>query len=178
MPTQRKVELIDELTVLLSQNKFIIATEYRGLTVSEMAQLRRQLREIGTEYHVVKNTLAKFAAEKAGKSGLSPYLQGPIALAFCKGDATQLAKILSNYVRTSKMLSIKGGVLDSRALTPEEINSLATLPPIEVMRARLLGVMQSPIYSLHNVLTANLRGLCVVLNARIQQIGGLANAAS
>jgi large subunit ribosomal protein L10 len=178
MPTQRKVELIDELTALLSQNKLIIATEYRGLTVSDMAQLRRQLREIGTEYHVVKNTLAKFAAEKAGKPGLSQYLQGPIALAFCKGDATQLAKTLLNYARTTKMLSIKGGVIDSRVLTPGEINSLATMPPIEVMRARLLGVMQSPIYSLRNVLTANLRGLCVVLNARIQQMGGLAHVQS
>jgi large subunit ribosomal protein L10 len=76
------------------------------------------------------------------------------------------------------MLSIKGGVLDSRALTAEEINSLATIPPIEVMRARLLGVMRRPIYSLHNVLTANLRGLCIILNARIQQMGGMANAAS
>lgn len=178
MPTPKKIELVDKLTELLAKHKFIIATEYRGLTVSEMAQLRRQLRETGTEYHVVKNTLAKFAAERAGKPGLSQFLSGPIALAFSNGDVTQLAKTLLNYARTSKTISIKGGVLDSRALTPEEINSLATMPPIEVMRARLLGMMQSPIYALCNVLTANLRGLCVVLNARIQQMGGLANVQS
>jgi len=176
MPTQKKAELMEQLTELLSQNKFIIATEYRGLSVADMAQLRRQLREIKTEYHVAKNTLAKFAAEKAGKPGLSQYLQGPIALAFCKGDATQLAKTLTAYARASKnALSIKGGILDSRALSPEEITSLSTMPPIEVLRAILLGTMLSPIYSLHNVLTANSRGLCTVLNARIQQMGGMAN---
>ena len=176
MPTQRKIETVEQLTELLSKNKCIIAAEYRGLTVSEMSQLRRQLREVNAEFHVVKNTLAKFATEKAGKAELSRYLQGPIALAFCKGDATQLAKTLLNYSRTSKTaLTIKGGILEIRALTPEEIASLATMPPIEVMRAKLLGIMQSPIYSLQNVLTANLRGLCVVLNARIQQMGGTAN---
>lgn len=177
MPTEKKVELVEQLTELLSQNKFIIAAEYRGLSVSEMSQLRRQLREMNAEFHVVKNTLAKFAAEKAGKPGLSQYLQGPIALALCRGDATQLAKSLSNYARASKnALTIKGGILEVRVLSTQEIYSLATLPPIDVMRARLLGVLQSPIYSLHNVLSANLRALSTLLNARIQQMGGMENA--
>jgi large subunit ribosomal protein L10 len=176
MPTQKKAEILEQLTELLSQNKFIIAAEYRGLSVAEMSQLRRQLREVNAEFHVVKNTLAKFAAEKTGKPGLSPFLQGPIALALSKGDAAQLAKTLTAYARTSKTaLSIKGGILDVRVLSPAEITSLATMPPIEVLRARLLGVMQSPIYSLYNVLTANLRGLCTLLNARIQQMGGMPN---
>jgi len=176
MPTEKKAELVEQLTELLYRNKFIIATEYRGLSVSEMSQLRRQLREVNAEFHVVKNTLAKFAAEKAGKPGLSQYLQGPIALAFCQGDATQLAKTLSTYARTSKTaLSIKGGILEVRVLSTQEIYSLATMPPIDVMRARLLGVLQSPIYSLHNVLSANLRALSALLNARIQQMGGMAN---
>jgi len=176
MPTEKKAEIIEQLTELLSRNKFIIATEYRGLSVSEMSRLRRQLREVNSEFHVVKNTLAKFAAEKAGKPGLSQYLQGPIALAFCQGDATQLSKTLTNYARASKTaLSIKGGILDVRVLSPQEIFILATLPPIDVMRARLLGVLQGPIYSLHNVLSANLRALSALLNARIQQMGGMAN---
>jgi large subunit ribosomal protein L10 len=176
MPTEKKAEIIEQLTELLSRNKFIIATEYRGLSVSEMSRLRRQLREVNSEFRVVKNTLAKFAAEKAGKPGLSQYLQGPIALAFCQGDATQLSKTLTNYARASKTaLSIKGGILDVRVLSPQEIFILATLPPIDVMRARLLGVLQGPIYSLHNVLSANLRALSALLNARIQQMGGMAN---
>jgi large subunit ribosomal protein L10 len=176
MPTEKKAEIIEQLTELLSRNKFIIATEYRGLSVSEMSRLRRQLREVNSEFHVVKNTLAKFAAEKAGKPGLSQYLQGPIALAFCQGDATQLSKTLTNYARASKTaLSIKGGILEVRVLSPQEIFILATLPPIDVLRARLLGVLQGPIYSLHNVLSANLRALSALLNARIQQMGGMAN---
>ena len=176
MPTEKKAEIIEQLTELLSRNKFIIATEYRGLSVSEMSRLRRQLREVNSEFRVVKNTLAKFAAEKAGKPGLSQYLQGPIALAFCQGDATQLSKTLTNYARASKTaLSIKGGILEVRVLSPQEIFILATLPPIDVMRARLLGVLQGPIYSLHNVLSANLRALSALLNARIQQMGGMAN---
>ena len=176
MPTERKAEIIEQLTELLSKNKFIIAAEYRGLSVSEMSQLRRQLREVNTEFHVVKNTLAKFAAEKAGKPGLSQYLQGPIALAFSKGDTTQLAKVLTSYARASKTaLTIKGGILEVRMLSPQEVQSLATMPPIEVLRGRLLGVLQNPIYSLHNVLSANLRALGALLNARIQQMGGMAN---
>ena len=172
MPTQRKAEQLDELTGLLSQSQFIVAAEYRGLTVSDMSQLRRQLREAKTELHVAKNTLAKLASDKAGKPQLAQYLQGPVALAFCKGDATQLSKVMIAYARTSKMLIIKGAVLDSKALTVQEIGNLATMPPIEVMRAKLLGVLQGPAYALQNVLSANMRGLCTVLNARIQQMGG------
>lgn len=176
MPTERKIQLVEQLSELLSQNTFIVATDYRGLSVSELSQLRRQLREVGTEYHVVKNNLAKLAAENAGKPGLSQFLQGPIALAFCHGDAAQLAKTLTNYIRTFKItLSIKGGILDVRALTAEEVSTLATLPPVDVLRAKLLGLLQSPIFALQNVLAANLRGLNIVLKARIQQMGGTSN---
>ncbi len=177
MPTEKKIEVVEQLAELFSQNKFIIATEYRSLSVSDMSQLRRQLREVDAEFHVVKNTLAKFAAEKAGKPGLAQFLQGPIALALCRGDATQLAKNLSSYARASKSaLTIKGGILEVRVLSSQEIYSLAAMPPLDVMRARFIGVLQSPIYSLHNVLSANLRALGALLNARIQQMGGVTNA--
>ena len=176
MPTEKKVKIVEELTELLSRNKFIIATEYRGLSVSEMSQLRKQLREAGTEYHVVKNNLVKFAAENTGKAGLVQFLQGPIALAFCSDDSVQSAKALTAYARASKnALIVKGGILDFKVLSAAEISNLATMPPIEVLRARLLGVLQSPIYSLHNVLSANIRALSMILNARIQQMGGTAN---
>lgn len=177
MPTEKKIEAVEQLAKLFSRNKFIIATEYRGLSVSDMSQLRRQLREVDAEFHVVKNTLAKFAAEKAGKPGLAQFLKGPIALALCQGDATQLSKSVSNYARASKTaLTIKGGILEVRVLSSQEIYNLATMPPLDVMRARFLGVLQSPIYSLHNLLSANLRALSALLNARIQQMGGVTNA--
>jgi len=176
MPTEKKVKKVEELTELLSKNKFIIATEYRGLSVSDMSQFRKQLRETNTEYHVVKNNLAKLAAGNIGKEGLSQFLQGPIALAFCNGDSVQLAKVLTAYARASKnALTIKGAILDSKVLSAAEVANLATMPPVEVLRAKLLGVLQSPIYSLHNVLSANMRALSMILNARIQQMGGTAN---
>jgi len=173
MTTKKKPQIVDQLAELLSQSKFVIATDYRGLTVAEMSELRHQLRNIGTEYHVVKNRLAKLAAENAGKQELSQLLTGPTALAFGHEDIPQLAKALADYIRISKTtLSIKGGLIDSQLIGSEEVKSLATLPSIEVMRAKLLGMLLGPIFSLQNVLSANLRGLNSVLNARIQQLGG------
>ena len=117
--------------------------------------------------------LAKFAAENTGKQELSQLLTGPTALAFGQEGIVQLAKALIDYIRVSKTtLSIKGGLIDSQLINTEAVRSLATLPPIEVLRAKLLGLLLSPIFSLQNVLSANLRGLNSVLNARIQQLGG------
>lgn len=173
MTTKKKPQIVDQLAELLSQSKFVIATDYRGLSVAEMSELRHQLRNIGTEYHVVKNRLAKFAAENAGKQELSQLLTGPTALAFGSEDILQLAKALGDYIRISKTtLSIKGGLIDSQLIGSEEVKRLATLPSIEVLRARLLGLLLSPIVSLQNVLSGNMRGLSSVLNARIQQLGG------
>jgi len=173
MTTKKKPQIVAQLAELLSQSKFVIATDYRGLSVAEMSELRHQLRNIGTEYHVVKNRLAKFAAENAGKQELFQLLTGPTALAFGSEDILQLAKALGDYIRISKTtLSIKGGLIDSQLIGSEEVKRLATLPSIEVLRARLLGLLLSPIVSLQNVLSGNMRGLSSVLNARIQQLGG------
>ena len=173
MPTSKKLQLVDEITGLLSQNQYIIATDYRGLTVSDMAELRHQLRNLGTEYHVVKNTLARFAAENTGKQELCELLTGPTALAFARENVTDLAKALVDYIRTTKSpMTIKGALVEGRLLNAADVRSLAFLPPIEVLRARLLGLLLGPVFSLQNVLSANLSGLNTVLNARIQQLGG------
>jgi large subunit ribosomal protein L10 len=173
MTTQRKSQLVERTAELLRRSKFVVVTDYRGLTVSQISELRQQLRNIGTEYHVVKNTLAKFAAENVGKPELSQLLTGPTALACGQENVSELAKALLDYIRVSKATaSIKGALIDERLISVDEVRSLATLPPIEVLRARLLGALLSPIFSLQNVLSANLRGLSTVLNARIQQLGG------
>ena len=173
MRLEEKKQNVIELAQKLERSNIVITTSYRGLSVAEMAELRGQLRNIGTEYHVVKNNLAKFAAETAGKQELSQLLTGPTALAFGSEDVLQLAKALGDYIRISKTtLSIKGGLIDSQLLGSEEIKRLATLPSIEVLRARLVGLLLSPIVSLQNVLSGNMRGLSSVLNARIQQLGG------
>ncbi len=173
MSTERKAQMVERTTELLRDSKFVVATDYRGLTVSEITELRHQLRNIGAEYHVVKNTLAKFAAEAAGKQNISELLTGPTALACGQENMPEIAKAILDYIRVSKTtVSIKGALIDERLVGPQEVRRLATLPPIEVLQATLLGLMLSPIISLQNVLSANLRGFSTVLNARIQQLGG------
>lgn len=176
MPTEKKIQIVQLLSELLARSKYVIATDYRGLTVAEVSELRGQLRQSGTEYHVVKNNLAKLAAEKAGKGELCELLSGPVALAFGQDDMAKLAKTLADYIRISKTsLSMKGGLSEGRVLSAGDLSRLATMPPIEVLRARLLGTMMGPAFALQNVLSANLYNLYSILNARIQQLGGIAD---
>jgi large subunit ribosomal protein L10 len=177
MPTKRKIDIVEKLTEKLSGTEYLITTDYRGLTVAEMAELRRQLRDIGIEYHVVKNNLARFAAGKSGKGGLSDLLKGPVALVFGREDIAKPAKIIADYARATKTsIKVTGGFLEDRVLTASDVSMLATMPPIEVLRATLLGTLQGPMYALQTVLSANVHSLYGVLNARIQQLGGTANA--
>ena len=173
MKTDKKPRIVERTTELLRDSKFVVVTDYRGLTVSEMSELRQQLRNIGSEYHVVKNTLARFAAENAGKPELCQLRTGPTALACGQENMPELAKALLDYIRVSKTsATIKGALIDDRLVDVAQVRSLAALPSLEVLRATLLGLLLSPILSLQNVLSANLRGLNTVLNARIQQLGG------
>ncbi len=173
MRTDKKPQIVERTTKLLRESKFVVATDYRGISVSEISELRRQLRALGAEYHVIKNTLAKFAAENAGKPELSQLLTGPTALACGKENIPEIAKAILDYIRASKAtLSVKGALIDEQLVDADQVRKLATLPSIEVLRATLLGLLLSPILSLQNVLTANMRGLNTVLNARIQQLGG------
>ena len=177
MPTQRKVDLVEQISDILSNNNYLIATDYRGLTVAELQALRKQLRDINTEYRIVKNNLARFAAEKSGNEPLVELLVGPTAIAFGQEDATKMAKALIDYAKATKTtLSIKGGLIDGKLLSAQETTLLATLPPIEILRAQLLGALQSPLYMLQGILAAQVHGLYGVLNARIQQLGGIDDA--
>ena len=135
--------------------------------------MRRRLEESGVEYKVVKNTLARFAAERAGRDDLGNLFEGPIAIAFGYGDITEPAKALDDYIRTSKStLSIKGGFLSDRLLTSEDVTNLAKLPSKEILLARILGGMQSPIVTLVSCLANPIREVIGVLQARIQQLEG------
>ena len=170
---ERKAEIIDQLQELFSKCSVGILTDYRGLSTLEMTVLRRRLRESGIDYRVVKNTLARFAAERAGKENLPSLFEGPVAIASGYGEITELARILADYIRTSKIsLGIKGGFLEDKLLTAEDIMTLATLPSREVLLAKIVGGVQSPIYALLNCFTTPLRGLMGVLQARIQQLEG------
>jgi len=173
MPRQKKAQTIDRLQEAFSKCSVGILTNYRGLSTPEITILRRRLRESGIEYKVVKNTLARFAAERAGRDDLVSSLDGPVAVAFGYGDITEPARVLADYIRTSKAsLSIKGGFLGDKLLTGEEVETLSALPSREVLLAKILGGMQSPISALLGCLTTPIRGIMGVLQARIQQLEG------
>jgi len=173
MPTQRKVESVEELAQKLSRSTVVISTGYRGLTVAEMTELRRQLRQRGIEYHVVKNTLARLAGQKAGWPALEQLLEGPTALAFGYGEISEPVVALNEYRRATKSaLTIQGALLHQRVLSAGEVALLATLPPRQVLVARLVGSLQLPMASLLSVLNANLTGLVGVLQARVRQMEG------
>lgn len=173
MSKERKGEQVNQLAEKLSRSSIILATNYRGLSVAEMTELRRQLRRQGAEYRVVKNTLTSLAAEKVGKRDLCAWLKGPTALALGSGDAVALAKALIDYQRSTKTpLTIKGGMLDGQVLSAAEIVTIASLPSREVLIIKLIGTVYGPIYGLVYVLSAELRGLLGVLQARIRQLEG------
>ncbi len=173
MPREKKVKIVDELSQMLSECRIGILTDYRGLTAAEINDLRRNLRNSKIRYRVVKNTLARFAAQKAGKKELASYFEGPVAIAFGYGDIVSPARVLADYIRTQKtVLTIKGGFAGDRVFTPADIESLASLPPAEILLAKILAGMQSPIYRLVNCLASPMRGLMGVLQARAKQLEG------
>lgn len=176
MRREKKEEAVSQLADKISRCNIAITTDYRGLSVAEMTELRRRLRQEGIEYRVIKNTLARFAANQAGKEGLNQIIEGPTAIAFGYGDFTQPAKALIDYIRSSRgVLTIRGGLLEQRVLTASEVTELAALPPKEVLMAKILGTMQGPISALVNVLNSTLAGLVGMLNARIIQLEGGGN---
>ena len=173
MSREKKAQIIDRLQEVFIKCSIGILTDYRGLSALEITDLRCRLRESGVEYKVVKNTLARFAAERAGKDELVNLFEGPVAIAFGYGNVTEPAKVLVGYIRTSKAsLSIKGGFLGDGLLTLEDVMNLAVLPSREVLLAKILGGMQIPIIALVSRLTTPMRGVIGVLQARIQQLEG------
>jgi large subunit ribosomal protein L10 len=173
MPREKKVQIIGELQEVFSACSIGVLTDYRGLSTAEITELRRALRNSGIKYRVVKNTLARFAAERAGKDELVSFLEGPVAIAFGYGDISESAKILADYIRSAKTsLSIKGGFLSDRVLTRGDVETLATLPSREILLSRVLAGMQSPVVTLISCLANPMRGFMGVLQARMKQLEG------
>jgi len=174
---ERKQQQVDALAEQLSRAALTVLADYRGLNVAEMTALRRRLREVDAEFHVAKNTLIRRAAERLGYAALVPYLVGPTGLAFGYGEAPALAKTITEYARTSRILTVKAAVLGDQVLPPEELNRLAELPSRSELLARVVGGFQAPLYSLVAVLSGTLRSLVAVLEARRQQLAAQAEAA-
>ncbi len=155
----------------LTGAKGAVLTTYKGLTVAQDTKLRKALREAGVEYRVVKNTLARIAAKEAGLEGLEEFLKGTTALAVSMEDAVAPAKVISDFIKENKLesLEIKTGLLDGKLISMDEIKALANLPSRDVLIARVLAGMQSPIVGFVNVLQGNIRNMVYVLEAIRQQ---------
>jgi large subunit ribosomal protein L10 len=172
MQRSEKEQVVTELVERLRSTETLIVADYRGLSVTEINNLRGQLLEHGARFTVVKNTLTRRAAEEAGAEALLALLDGPTAIAFLDsdGDPVAVAKALSTAARETKVLEIRGGILDGQQIGEDEVKSLATLPPTDVLRAQLVSAVSGPLMTVVGLFTAPLRDLVNVIDARIKQL--------
>jgi large subunit ribosomal protein L10 len=176
-PRPEKVAVVAEVRERLEGADAALLTEYRGLNVKALADLRRQLRPAGGEYKVYKNTLVRFAAREMGANDLESLLTGPTAITFVKGDAAAVAKTLRDYARTNQALVVKGGMLGTKLLTAADVQALAELPSRDVLLAQVAGAFQAPLTKLAGLLQALPRNFAYGLKALIDQ-GGASGAAA
>ena len=169
MARAEKVATVEEIKAKLTDADAAVLPEYRGLTVSELAELRGSLRPAGTEYKVFKITLARRAIEDAGMQDLLPMLSGPTAFAFVKGDAVVAAKALRDFGKSNPALIIKGGMLGPRVLSPTEISQLADVEPREVLLAKFAGGMKAPMNKAAGLFSAFTRNFAYGLKAYVDQ---------
>jgi large subunit ribosomal protein L10 len=163
---EQKVEQVDQLTEKLKKAKVAVLTDYRGLKVNQIQELRGKLRSGNVEYRVVKNTLARRAADAAGYKALESELKGPIAIAFGYDDLSLPPRLINEFVRTTRLkVEIVGGLVEGRVFDRDQIKQLADLPSREVLLAQLLGTLQSPVAQLVGIMQTPLQQLMGVLEA-------------
>lgn len=161
----KKAAAVAEITARLKASSTAVLADYRGMTVGQMRDLRSRLRDGGIEMMVVKNTLARRAAKAAGYEPLSAELVGPIAMLFAADDVSAPARILNDYIRVNRKMTIKGGLLEGQVVKADAVTELADLPSREVLLSRLLGAMQAPLGNLASILEAPLSKLARTLDA-------------
>ena len=171
MDRAEKERLVDELAERLKATETMIVADYRGLTVTEIDDLRTKLIEHGARFTVVKNSLTKRAAESAGVDALLALLEGPTAIAFLEtdGDPVAVAKALDDAAK-SEVLVIKGGLLDGAEIAAEDVKQLAKLPPADTLRAQLVGALSGSLTTVVGLFAAPMRDLVGVIDARIRQL--------
>jgi len=163
---EQKAEQVEVLTEKLRKAKVALLTDYRGLTVTQLQELRSKLRTGDVEYRVVKNTLARRAAEAAGVSALQSELEGPVAIAFGYDDLSVPSRLINEFVRTTRLkLEVKGGLVEGRVFTPDQVKQLADLPSRETLIAQLMGTLQSPVGQLVGIMQTPVQQLVGVLDA-------------
>ncbi len=173
-----KERIVAELAERLKQTSTLFVADYRGLSVTEIDDLRTKLIEHGARFTVVKNTLTKRAAEEAGAEALLALLEGPTAIAFIEadGDMVAVAKALTDSARMTRILAIRGGILDGSPIGEEEVRNLATLPPVDVLRSQVIGAITSPLMTVVGLISAPVRDLVGLIEARIAQLANSAEA--
>ena len=171
MQRSDKERVVAELTERLKSSETVIVADYRGLTMPQIDELRTRLIEAGARFHVVKNTLTKRAAEEAGADSLLALLEGPTALAFIEsgGDPVAVAKALGDTAKSTQVLEIRGGVLEGKAMSAEQVGDLAKLPPLDVLRGQVMGAIVAPLQTVVGLFNAPLRDLVGLSAARIAQ---------
>jgi large subunit ribosomal protein L10 len=172
MLKSEKERIVAELAEKLKDTPTLFVADYRGLSVTEIDDLRTKLIEHGARFTVVKNTLTKRAAEEAGADALLALLEGPTAIAFIEanGDMVAVAKALTDAARTTRILAIRGGILDGSPIGEEEVKNLATLPPVDVLRGQVLGAITAPLMTVVGLISAPVRDLLGLIDARIEQL--------
>ena len=172
MPTEAKEAAVADLTDRMSRSTIAIATDFSGLSVNQVTELRKQLRASGVEYKVVKNRIAAIAAAESGIDSFKDILEGATGVVFGYDDVVAAAKALDEYVKQTRVeLKIRKGVMDGAVITPAQVSALAALPPKEQLLAMFLGQLNAPITGLVHVLNGTISGLAVVLQRRAEQLG-------
>lgn len=174
MQKEDKERIVAELTEKLRKADTLIVADYRGLTMPQIDALRGRLLEHGARFNVVKNTLTRRAAEAAGVDALLALLEGPSAIAFIEsdGDMVAVAKALADSARDTKVLEIRGGILQGREISAADVEELSKLPPLDLLRGQVLAAVIAPLTSLLALVNAPLQNLHGLIEARIVQLGG------
>jgi large subunit ribosomal protein L10 len=162
---EKKQELVKQYMEWMESSRALIVTEYTGLSMKQIDELRRKMREAGGEFHIVKNTLGEIAIKEAGLPLQEGYFQGSTAIGFAFEDAPTIAKTMTEFARTSEFVKIKGGYLGNAVMSPDQIKALADLPPLPVMRAKLLGTLLAPASQLARILAEPGRQVAAVIKA-------------
>jgi large subunit ribosomal protein L10 len=172
MEKAKKERVVAELTDELKQASTLLVADYRGLSMSEIDDLRTEVLKHGARFRVVKNTLTRRAAEAAGQDALLALLEGPTGIAFLEsdGDPVAVAKALSEAARTTRILAIRGGLLEGRPISEQEVEDLAKLPPVDVLRGQVLAAILAPLTAIAGLVNAPLQNLYGLIDARIEQL--------
>lgn len=172
MPTPQKAAQIDALADSFERSQLTVVANYRGLSVAQLQELRGNLRESNAEFTVAKNTLTRIASGKVGVEIPGEFLEGPTALMFAYEDVVAPAKALTDFVRSSRVLELKVGVMEGQTLSTSDLDALASMPPREELLGKLVGMLASPMSRTVGVLGGPSRSLAYLLSARAAQLGG------